>query len=107
MHFPQAQHLIDPGVDHLVGEGGEQRSAGQGLQQRPRQHDFSGRRAFSSRAFSGRHATAVVAGGAGEATITPAHLHEGTAIAHEGTGEVLAVQAVKQGQQRLQGHGRG
>lgn len=99
MHLPGPQHPVHPGMDHLVAEGAEQGLAGQGLQQRPRQHDLTEVGAI------GAAAAAIQTGGAGEPTIAPAQVDQGAAPKGQLTGEVLPVEPMEQGWQRFQGHG--
>ena len=101
VHLPHPQHPVDPGVDHLVAEGAEGGLARQGLQQRPGEHDLAEVGAI------GAAAAAIETGGAGEAAVTPAQVHQGPALAEQGALEMLAVQPVEQGRQRFQGHGGG
>ena len=98
MHLPQAQHPIHPGVDHLVAEGAEQRLLRQGRQQGPGEHDLAEIAAITV------PPPAVEASRAGEAPITPAQIHQGRTIPHQGQLEMLAVEPVEQGQQGFQGH---
>ena len=101
MHFPHSRHPIQPGMDHFVAEGAEGGLPGQGFQQGPRQHDFAEIAPIRIAPAS------VQPRRAAHAAITPAHLNHGEAPWRQGAFEMLPVQAVKQGQQGLQGHGAG
>jgi len=101
MHLANAEHPINPGMDHFVAEGAEGGLPGQRIQQRPRQHDLAQAGAI------GPSAMPVKAGGAGESPVTPAQIDDGTVPLHQPPVKVLPVQPVKQGQQRFQGHRAG
>lgn len=102
MHLIGLHHPMHPGVDHFVAEGAEGGLLGQGLQQRPREHDLADRAALTVAA------KAVEASAAAHPPITPAHRHQGLAVGiGQLTAEVFAVEAVKQRQQRDEGHAQG
>ena len=102
MHLISPHHAVHPGVNHFVAEGAEDGLLGQGLQQRPRQHDLADGPALAVMP------EAVQPGTAAHAAIAPAHIHQSLAI---GIGqrslEMLAVQTMKQRQQRNKGHAQG
>ena len=102
MHLIGPHHPVHPGVNHFVAEGAEGGFLGQGLQQRSRQHNVADGLALAVMP------EAVQPGTAAHAAVTPAHVHQSLAI---GTGqrslEMLAVQAMKQRQQRNKGHAQG
>jgi len=99
MHLPFPQHPVDPGVDHLVAEGAEGGLARQGLQQRPGEHDLAEVGAISAAA------AAVKAGGAAEAAIAPAQIHQWASLPEQGALEMHTVEPVEQRRQGFQGHG--
>jgi hypothetical protein len=95
--LPHLQHPVDPGVDHLVAEGAEGGRAREGLQQGTGEEDLTA--GLDLRSVP----APIEAGGAGQATIAPAKGHKGSAIADEGSLEVLTVELVKQGEERFEG----
>lgn len=102
MHLTGLHHPMHPGVDHFVAEGAEGGLLGQGLQQRPREHDLADRAALAVAA------KAVKASAAAHPPITPAHRHQSLSIGiGQLTAEVFAIEAVKQRQQRDEGHAQG
>jgi len=98
VHLSHLQHPINPGMDHLVAERAEGGLPGQGIQQRPRQHDLADLR------LAGAAAPAVEASRAGEPTIAPAQIHQGPSPGRQGAVKVLPVEAMEEGKQRFEGH---
>jgi hypothetical protein len=99
MGFPHFKDLVDPGMDHLVGQGAQGGCPGQGLQQGPRKHDFAEVQPI------GPSPPSVEARRSGQSRVTPAQVGHRLPRTHKGTVEMFAVQPVEQGQQGLQGHG--
>jgi hypothetical protein len=92
MHLAPPQHPVDPSVDHLVAEGAERGGSGQGLQQRPRQHNFAEEAAITAAAV------AVKTSGADHPPIAPAQLNQGLPGRAEAALEMLPIEAVEQRQ---------
>lgn len=93
--FTHPQHPVHPGMNHFVAQGAEQGLPGQGLEQRPRQHDFTEIGAI-----------AVETSRAGHAAIAPAQADQGLSAGGQAALKMLPVQAVKQGQQGFNRQGR-
>jgi hypothetical protein len=99
MGLPHPKDLVDPGMDHLVGQGAQGGFPGQGLQQWLRKDDLAEAQPI------GPLPSSVEARCAGQSAATPAQVGHWLARTHKGTCEMFAVQPVEQGQQGLQGHG--
>jgi hypothetical protein len=99
MAFPTLLHQIDPGVNHFVAQSAFRGLLWQRFQHRPRQNNFA------SAPVSNPWSPPVVASGAAHAAITPTHRRQRLSATRKTTQKVLAIQPMKQGQQRLQWHG--
>ena len=99
--FATTLHQINPGVDHLVAERAFRGDLWQGLEHRSGQHDLA------AAPLTHPWATAVEPRCTAHPPIAPAHRRQRLAPIHQSTAKMLAVQAVKQRQQRLQRHRTG
>ena len=98
MHLAHLKHPIHPGVDHLVAERAEGGLPGQGIKERPGEHDLA-------EILTAGPATAPIeTGRARKPAIAPAQIHQGPPLRGEAALEVLAIEPVEQGQQRFEGH---
>lgn len=98
MHLAHLQHPVDPGVDHLVAERAQGGFPRQGIEKRPGQDDLADVHTI------GTAAAPIEPGRPREPAIAPAQIHQGPTFRGQAALEVLAVQAMEQGQQRFEGH---
>jgi len=99
MGLPHPKDLVDPGMDHLVGQGAQGGLPGQGFQQGLRKDDLAEAQPI------GPLPPSVEARRTGQSAATPAQVGYGLTRTHQGTCEMFAVEPMEQGQQGLQGHG--
>ena len=98
--LPLPQDQIHPGVDHLVTQGAFRGLHWQRLEQRLRQHNLT------APPVADAGAPPIEPSGAAHAAVTPTHGAERLTIHGQGAIEMLAVEAMKNRQQRQQRHGR-
>jgi hypothetical protein len=99
VHLVGLQDPVHPGMNHLVAERAERGVLGQGLQQRPRQHDLAEGPALTITSIP------IKPSAAAHPAIAPAHRHQGGAIRpRQAPLKVLPIEPMEQGQQRNEGH---